>query len=242
MISVCMATYNGEKYLAEQLKSILSELTADDEVIISDDNSSDGTLSVIASLNDPRVKVYVNRKYEQGQKVNKIVKNFENALRHAKGDYIFLSDQDDIWKKGRVSRVTPLFKENELVVCDCQIIDGNGVEVSPSLFRQLKSKRGFFKNLYRNTYVGCSMAFTRKLLEYALPFPEDIPMHDSWIGMNADIAGFNVCFLGEPLIAYRRHNNNMSSSSEKSRRPLLRRLSDRFILLFYLLKKRFLEK
>ena len=232
-----MATYNGEKYLAEQLKSILSQIGADDEVVISDDNSSDGTMSVIASFNDPRIKVHVNKKCKDEQKTNKIVKNFENALRHAKGDYIFLSDQDDIWKEGRISEVLPLLKVKDLVVSDCQIVDANGVEVSNSLFCQLNSNRGFFKNLYRNTYVGCTMAFTRSLLEYVLPFPKNIPMHDSWIGMNADIAGFDVLFLDKPLIEYRRHNNNISSSSEKSRRPMLRRLKDRFILIFYLLRK-----
>ena len=91
MISVCIATYNGEKYLREQLDSILPQLAESDEVIVSDDGSTDGTIDLITSLNDPRIKIVSN----SGRKG--YVGNFENALKHTTGDYIFLSDQDDIW-------------------------------------------------------------------------------------------------------------------------------------------------
>ncbi|MEK5777350.1 glycosyltransferase, partial [Acinetobacter nosocomialis] len=96
MISVCLATYNGEKYIVEQLTSILSQLSPTDEVIISDDHSTDETLLLIKSLNDPRIKIITN---ELGKGYTK---NFENAINHSSGDYIFLSDQDDVWVENKV--------------------------------------------------------------------------------------------------------------------------------------------
>lgn len=91
MISVCMATYNGEEYIKEQLESILCQLGEMDEIIISDDGSTDNTLNIIESYNDSRIKIHINT----GK--HGFVYNFENALQKAKGEYIFLSDQDDIW-------------------------------------------------------------------------------------------------------------------------------------------------
>jgi len=94
-ISVCMATYNGEKYIYDQLQSILTQLSENDEVIISDNYSSDKTIEIIELFNDPRIKIYFLKK-------GKSIKNFENALLHASRDYIFLADQDDIWLPGKV--------------------------------------------------------------------------------------------------------------------------------------------
>ena len=90
-ISVCIATYNGAKYIEEQVQSILYQLSEKDEIINSDDGSKDNTLAIIKSLNDARIKV-IHNTLKHG-----LVSNFENAIKHADGDYIFLSDQDDIW-------------------------------------------------------------------------------------------------------------------------------------------------
>lgn len=96
MISVCIATYNGGKYIKEQLDSILFQLGKDDEVIISDDSSTDDTLSILESYHDERIVILTNQKFHSP------VYNFENALKSAKGDFIFLSDQDDIWEPTKV--------------------------------------------------------------------------------------------------------------------------------------------
>lgn len=92
MISVCMAAYNGEKYIKEQLLSILKQIGPNDEVVISDDGSKDRTKDIVDSLNDKRIR-YVENKNKHG-----FTHNFENALQIAQGDYIFLADQDDIWR------------------------------------------------------------------------------------------------------------------------------------------------
>ncbi|MCG2791916.1 MAG: glycosyltransferase, partial [Weeksellaceae bacterium] len=105
MISVCLATYNGEKYLEAQIKSILKQLSVDDELIISDDRSTDNTISVINKFDDNRIKIFINKNK------NGVAHNFENALLKATGDYIFLSDQDDIWADNKVDVLLKELKE-----------------------------------------------------------------------------------------------------------------------------------
>lgn len=106
MISVCMATYNGGRFIKEQIDSILPQLSQYDELIVSDDGSTDRTLEIIASYKDERIKVFhhqkTGNKYYPTLKVCYSTNNFENALKQAKGDYIFLCDQDDIWEKNKV--------------------------------------------------------------------------------------------------------------------------------------------
>ena len=96
MISVCMATHNGGKYIKEQIDSILVQISNEDELIISDDSSTDDTVEIIKKIKDKRIKLFENNKFFSPNL------NFENALLHSKGDIIFLSDQDDIWKKDKV--------------------------------------------------------------------------------------------------------------------------------------------
>ena len=107
-VSVCLATYNGEKYIYDQLISILKQINKNDEVIISDDCSSDSTISIIKSLNDKRIRIFHHERIACGYKGTMktcylVGKNAENALQHARGEYIFLADQDDVWHKNKVS-------------------------------------------------------------------------------------------------------------------------------------------
>ena len=115
MISVCMATYNGEKYIREQIDSILAQLGDKDELIVSDDGSADATLSIVRSFSDPRIKIISNTG-KHGTNGN-----FENALKHAQGDYIFLSDQDDVWLPGKVNICLQALQTAHLVVHDCYV-------------------------------------------------------------------------------------------------------------------------
>ncbi|MEM7184509.1 MAG: glycosyltransferase, partial [Spirochaetota bacterium] len=111
MISVCIATFNGEKYIHEQLVSILQQLGTNDEIIISDDSSTDNTIKMIHAINDKRIKIYHNN-------VRNPIQNFENALRKAQGKYIFLSDQDDIWLETKISITIEHLQKYDLVVHD----------------------------------------------------------------------------------------------------------------------------
>jgi glycosyltransferase involved in cell wall biosynthesis len=226
-ISVCMATFNGMPFIKEQLSSILSQLTSGDEIIISDDGSTDGTVEYIQKLGDPRIYLYLNN-------YRNVIRNVEFALYKCSGDILFLSDQDDIWHKDKVARVICLLKQYDLVVTDADLINEEGIVINHSLFSILKSGKGILNNLLRNTYVGCCMAFNRNVLDTALPFPRFVPMHDSWIGMIGEVFG-TTYFYNEPLIHYRRHSSNASLTTGESANSLITKIRLRWNLVASLL-------
>ncbi len=205
MISVCMTTFNGERFLKEQIDSILLQLNPHDELIISDDSSDDNTIEIIKSYNDSRIRLLENNHF------NSPVFNMENALKHAGGNIIFLADQDDVWLPGKVQRVTDSLQDNDLVITNAIIINDKGETVHDSYFKWKGSTPGFWKNLKKNSYLGCAIAFNKKILHAALPFPESIIMHDVWIGLLAERIG-KIKFLDEKLMLYRRHNDNFTAS------------------------------
>jgi glycosyltransferase involved in cell wall biosynthesis len=204
--SVCMATYNGEKFIAEQIQSILIQLDEEDEVIISDDSSTDDTVYLIKSFNDPRIKLFENQKFSSA------CMNFEFALKQASNDYIFLSDQDDIWVDGKVKTMMEALMDFDVVVTDHSVIDESGHLIRESFFRHIPSGRGIIKNVIKNTYFGCCMAFRQKVLKKALPFPTDIEFHDYWIGLVAGLF-FKSKFIDFPFTLYRSHENNVTSGT-----------------------------
>jgi glycosyltransferase involved in cell wall biosynthesis len=208
-ISVCMATFNGEKYIAAQIESILKQIAETDELVISDDGSTDATLKKINGFRDPRIRVI-----ESGGLRNPIF-NFEKAIAASSGDVIVLCDQDDVWLDGRVNLIRELFIGRlgsvYAVVLDSIVVDGQLNEIYPSLFEYLNAGPGVLKNIFRITYVGCHMAFSRKLIEIALPFPKRIPMHDVWLGLIAEIFG-KVVFINQQTMLFRRHGENATKS------------------------------
>jgi glycosyltransferase involved in cell wall biosynthesis len=220
-ISVCIATYNGEKYILDQLHSILPQLGPEDEVIISDDSSTDKTVELIKSLHDSRIKIFAHNHYRNP------VYNFQHALRQAGGEIIFLSDQDDIWLTGKVEAVLKALQKADVVVTDCKIVDDNLNVLVESYFELRKSGKGLLKNLYSNKYLGCCMAFNRKILDKALPFPPKLPMHDIWLGFISELFYTSV-FIKQPFILHRRHLANTSSVSRKSETSLMEKISFRW--------------
>lgn len=226
MISVCMATYNGEKYIREQISSILLQLKAEDELIVSDDGSTDATLTVIRSFADERIKI-INGP-QRG-----LTYNFENAICHASGDIIFLSDQDDIWETNKVDRMVAALKEIDLVVSDAWIADEKGISSGQSLYDFNTPHKGFIRTMYHTSYIGCCTAFRRNILKKLLPFPPHILMHDYWIGQIADMY-YKTSFITDKLIRYRRHGSNASAlTTGKSPLSLLQKLEYRYWLLIY---------
>lgn len=224
MISVCMATYNGAKYIKEQVDSILAQLSYDDELIVSDDGSTDNTLDILRSYNDKRIIIYSNDNRKS------IVGNFENAIKHSQGEYIFLSDQDDVWLEGKVEKCVAALQHADLVLHDA--IVWNGVEIiNESFFRLRNAKKGYINNLIKNSYIGCCIAFKKNLKSKILPFP-NVAMHDIYIGLIAE-RYFKTTFIYESLLLYRRHGANASQTSEKSTYSLYFKLKYRLKMLLY---------
>ena len=215
-VSVALATFNGEKFLKEQLDSILPQLGPDDEIIASDDGSRDGTMELLARYtDDPRITLCRN----PGKG---LVSNFENALKQCRNEIVFLCDQDDIWLAHKVQTV-----RNRLMTSGKKLVLHNAL-LFPSTEHQEKKMliqhmyHGIFLNIIKSCYWGCCMAFTKELLDRALPFPPSIPTHDPWIGLIAEQRK-ETFFLNEPLILHRRHGKNVSKTL-----PLHRRLDFRY--------------
>jgi len=226
MISVCIATYNASKYIHAQIISILDQLGPNDEIVIADDSSTDDTINIIKNIDDRRIKILV------GASKLGIVKNFERALYAAEGKFIFLSDQDDVWMPNKVLECIKQLERNILVVTDCIVVDEQLKPLHESFFSLRNSRRGVLHNLYKNSYIGCCMAFKKELLCFALPIPKNVSMHDVWLGLLAELNG-SVCFLPKKLILYRRHSNN--ASLLKSNSSIFKKIQFRIHLFLHIL-------
>lgn len=203
-VSVALAAYNGEKYIGEQLSSILSQIGQNDEIIVSDDNPSGNTKAAIDSLGDGRIK------YFEGP-ARGVCANFEFALSKCDGDIIFLCDQDDVWLPDKVKDVKEKISLGyELVLHDASVTDEKLNIETPSFFALHKSNTSLIGNIIRNSFVGCCMAFTKQVAQSVTPFPGDLPMHDWWIALAAMKKGFRIALINKPLILWRRHSETFT--------------------------------
>jgi glycosyltransferase involved in cell wall biosynthesis len=230
-ISVCMAAYNGARFIGEQIASVLAQLGSADELIVADDASTDKTVSILEGFRDPRLRVL---RHAQNSGV---IKAFERALRQATGEIIFLCDQDDIWRDSKVARVLAVFQNSPrttLVLTNGELMDAHGHALGEFLHSGAHLPLGAVANLIRNRYQGSTMAFRREILDAALPFPAGIPMHDSWIGLVNALVGRAV-YLPESLMLYRQHENNATS---RRHGPIHRMLAQRWRLFKALVSRR----
>lgn len=219
-ISVALAAYKGEDFIGEQLDSILSQLAPSDEVVVSDDFPQGKTREIVAALaeNDSRIR------YVEGPAKGLIV-NFENAINNCTGDYIFLADQDDVWLPDKVEKVTEKLEAGaDLVLHNAMVTDGKLKIQDTSFFKSHGTKTGYLNNLVKNSYMGCCMAFRKSLCKKIMPFPQNLPMHDQWIGLIAEKTG-KVCLVEKPLILYRRHGNNVSGGQTSLKQKIMWRIS-----------------
>lgn len=208
-ISVCMAAYNGGAFVEPQLRSILSQLRPRDEVVIVDDGSTDDTLKRIAQIGDMRVRV-LKHEHNAG-----VVATFEDALRLASGEILFLSDDDDVWAPTKVQQFLHAFENGpdvEIVQSRVRMIDENDRPMLNSrINRHGRFAPGFWHNLFMNHYQGSAMALRASLLGRVLPIPVSTSfLHDVWIGTRNDLVGGKFVFIDEDLLFYRRHGNNAS--------------------------------
>lgn len=212
-ISVCMATYNGGAWIKDQLDSILIQISPNDEVIIVDDCSQDNTYSIISSYQDDRIRLFKN---DANLGVDS---TFERSIALANGSVIFLSDQDDIWYPTKVEQIMQEFESRPdctLVISDADIINGDGKKTGVLYFQQRGSfAYGVLNNLIKSKFLGCAIAFRSSMLSKVLPFPNNIPGHDMWIGLINEMYGRSH-FISTPLIGYRRHGGNLSPDRRKS--------------------------
>jgi glycosyltransferase involved in cell wall biosynthesis len=212
-VSICLASYNGAAFIERQLATILDDIGPDDEIILSDDASSDRTLEIVASFGDPRIKAHAFRDNVRH------VRNFERALQRASGDLIFLSDQDDVWIPGKRQQIVEMFARHDdavMVVHALSLVDQVENLLSPrspawpsSVAGLQPTIRYLLRQLIKNQVTGCAVAFRRDLLTLLLPFPDAVYAHDHWLSVAAPFAG-KVYFLDEVLLKYRQHDANVT--------------------------------
>lgn len=232
MISVCLATHNGEKYLGAQIASILPQLTAADELVIADDASTDGTLALINSLDDPRIRLFSGNDFHSAKL------NFAFALYQARGDVIVLADQDDVWLPGRIDAGIRRLQELErkfgavtplLIHSDLRVVDEQLRPVADSLWQYQNSDpvAGVALNrlLVQNPVTGCSVMLNAALRDLALPIPEEAVMHDWWLALVAAAFGA-VGVIAEPTVLYRQHRANDTGARQWGAGHIAGRLLD----------------
>ena len=227
-----MASYNGERFIHQQIESILIQIGESDELVISDDGSLDNTVEIIRSFDDPRIKLFSN----EGEKG--YVGNFLNAVNNSIGDIVYFSDQDDVWHPDKIADTVFFFDLYDMVVHDSIIVDENLCIVKDSYFDFRGTRQGFFKNFLKFGYLGCQVAFKRSLYKSSLPFPPryDLVTHDAWICLFAEF-GFKVKLVKKPLILYRRHDSNASKGGHSSISDIWKKVLIRVYVLYFILKR-----
>lgn len=229
-ISIALCTYNGEKFLSDQLESFLHQTRLPDELVVCDDASSDSTLEILEDFAKKapfEVRIFRNDK-NLGSTLN-----FEKAIKLCTADIIFLSDQDDVWLPKKIETIESEFLKSEsvgMVFSDAELIDEDSKPLRKRLWdfyfplrkRKKASEEGFFKILLEaNVVTGATMAFRANLREAFLPIPTDLPnvIHDGWIAMCLSILA-EVKFIEEPLVKYRIHRGQQIGVADVGQRKV----------------------
>ena len=219
-IDILLATYNGEKYIKEQIESILNQTYKNIRIIISDDCSKDGTTEILSEFEkiDSRIVVYY-------QKENLgYIRNFEFLVSKVQSEMFMLSDQDDVWLPEKIQKSVELMerKNADLVFGDLEVVDENLKTIYPSfgdymlLNRKIKKCINSYKvNYLYNCVTGCTTLVKSKWIEKILPIPSRskyVP-HDYWIGIMVALEG-KLAYLEKPYIKYRQHGNNQIGTNK----------------------------
>ena len=238
-ISVALCSYNGEKYISEQLLSIVNQTRKPDEVVIFDDASEDGTWDIIESF----VQKYpaIRWRVKQNTPREGVRLNFAQAIMSTTSDFIATPDQDDIWEANKLESLLDVIRERNvaLVHTAVQFIDADG--------KPLGRKDETPSELSLRTYIlegnnvsGCTCFFRSELKEKLNPFPQNFYYHDRWMAIVAYNNG-GIYFYDQPLVRYRQHNANVVASlggGGKSRKETMKDLRKKADDLFLVIKKR----
>jgi glycosyltransferase involved in cell wall biosynthesis len=214
-LSIALTTYNGSKFLREQLQSLAIQTLQPFEVVVTDDCSTDDTLSIVQEFDKVlNIKIFVN------ESSLKVTKNFEKAVALCSGDIILMCDQDDIWHSDKLAKISQYFQDNPYklaVFSDADLVDDQGNSLNKNFWsavRFFEPQIQQFKNgnvvellLAGNRTAGCMMAFRKEVVEKIIPFPTHISLmiHDNWITIVVAMLD-SLGMIKEKLISYRQHN------------------------------------
>ncbi len=226
LVSVAMATCNGAAFVRPQIESILDQTYEHVELIVSDDASTDGTADILAEYQSAGKLVLVKNGVTLGYK-----KNFEQVVSLCTGEFIALSDQDDIWVPKKVETLTKAIGKHAMIYSDSLLVDENGRSLGRTLshrrrrrFQAIADARTLY---FDNCIFGHAMMFRRDVLPYCLPFPDGVE-HDTWLPYAATILG-GIAYCDECLVHYRQHGESVANKMQaaKSRRGFLGKLKNK---------------
>lgn len=204
LVSIAMASYNGERFIAEQLESILHQTYPNIEIIIVDDCSKDGTIAIIQQYQTS----HENIKLFQNNINSGVTKTFEKAISEASGDFIAISDQDDIWELKKIEILMNEIGTFDAVYSNSLLVDayGNSLNKSFTTIMNMKTYYSGTPFLLSNSVPGHTILMKKNFVEKILPFPKDM-LFDLWIGFCA-AANNGIKFVDETLVKYRQHESN----------------------------------
>lgn len=226
LVSVCMATYNGAKYIREQVDSILNQEFVENEdveleIVVSDDGSTDGTLQILESYQDARIKFYhhTNHKKYKYFKANRMASaNFENALSQARGEYIFLADQDDVWMPFKIDKSLTVLRQYGGTVAAAFYFGDENLKKGQTMVYDHHIP--FFSPKAMGIY-GFSMGFAREELKYFLPIPSHVAGHDKYFQYSA-MWRKSLRFVDVPSAIHRWSGvHNLTSFGQNNMKPPL---------------------
>jgi len=209
-VAVAIATYNGERFLRQQLDSILTQTALPGEIIVCDDCSSDNTVNI---LQEYARKFSIIKIYQNEANLG-YAKNFEKAIMLCSGQYIALSDQDDIWLPNKLEVLLANIGDNLLIHSDAKLIDVNGNILEESYFNKYKNaaKSTFVDYLWSNNVTGCTAMFHRSLVERFFPIPDGFTHHDHYLSVCATYQN-TIKLITIPLVLYRQHTNQIGAAT-----------------------------
>ncbi len=223
-VDIVLATYNGDKFLKQQLDSIIKQTYTQWRLLISDDGSSDKTLSIINKYTKADDRILLVNKYRQGG----VVKNFSKALEFVTSKYIMFSDQDDYWLPEKIAHLKSMLDDKEkltgnvplLVFSDLIVVDEKLKILHPSFYNGFRLNPAYNLDvrflLWRSTIYGCTVMFNKALYDVAFPFAhEAVVMHDQWFALKANLTG-HVLYSQESHVYYRQHDNNVVGAKKKT--------------------------
>jgi glycosyltransferase involved in cell wall biosynthesis len=204
LISIALATYNGEKYLVQQIETLLHQTYLNIEIVVSDDGSTDNTINILESYAKKTNNFFVFK----NAGLHGIKRNFENTLKYCKGAYIALADQDDIWMPNKIERLFAAIGDNALSYHNSLFVDDAGNSLQRTFATRLNMYEGDDGRafLFCNCVSGHAMLFRRDLLDIVLPFADAVH-HDWWLAFIAAENG-GIKYVDEVLVHYRQHTQS----------------------------------
>lgn len=208
MVSVVMATYNGERFLREQLDSIYKQTYTNIEVVVADDCSTDDTVKILEEYGKSHGLIYTVNGKNLGYS-----KNFEKAFSLSKGKFVAFCDQDDIWHPEKIELLTKAIGDKFLAFCDAKIVDIKGDLIYASrnraLYTKLEKNLGVkYRYFVRSNALGCELLIRRDIFAKSLPLPENMS-HDGWALLIASMLKSEK-YINKQLLDYRIHDKNVS--------------------------------